>query len=426
VKKGIVLELDEEFVTLLTPEGEFIQVKKDGEYEIGEEIEAQVMKRPIARRRSFRYVITSLVAAVVLLVTTLFHFPSNEVYAYMSIDINPSIEVGVDEQLKVLKLKAYNEEGKRIVSQLSHWKKKAFADITMEIIELSMQKGYLQEGGQVLITTVERKHRAASSRELSTELKKIQHSYQQKNIIVKTEESTMEVRNKAVKKGVTTGKLLQIEQKTKAVSPESTKAKKLEKPLKQNDGDKKNEYPMNNHSLNEKEKNNQEKSGNQKDEHQTNNHSLNEKDEKNFEKNKNNGNEKINRSLQKKDKQKWEENNSNEKKYPFEEEDEQKKSNDKKHGENDKNHKSSVKNNKHHNSDRSDDRHLKHYPKKRDNQDQHHRNHSSSYDHHWKHHRKNNKQNEHHWKRDYDKNSQKSFERGQHEKENIHKNEEDD
>ncbi|PDM40114.1 MULTISPECIES: anti-sigma factor domain-containing protein [unclassified Geobacillus] len=289
MKKGIVLELDEEFVTLLTTEGEFIQVKKDGDYEIGEEIKAKVIKRPIVRRRSFRYVITSLVAAVVLLVTTLFHFPSNEVYAYMSIDINPSIEVGVDEQLKVLKLKAYNEEGKRIVSQLSHWKKKEFVDITMEIIELSMQKGYLQEGGQVLITAVERKHRAASSRELSTELKKIQHSYQQKNIIVKTEESTMEVRNKAVKKGVTTGKLLQIEQKMKTVSPESTKAKKLEKPLEQNDGE--NEYPMDNHSLNKKDE-------------------------------KNRGN---NHSLQKKDKQKREENNSNEKKYPFEEKDEQKK-----------------------------------------------------------------------------------------------------
>ncbi|OQP00304.1 hypothetical protein B1689_09730 [Geobacillus sp. 44C] len=418
MKKGIVLELDEEFVTLLTTEGEFIQVKKDGDYEIGEEIEAQVIKRPIVRRRSFRYVITSLVAAVVLLVTTLFHFPSNEVYAYMSIDINPSIEVGVDEQLKVLKLKAYNEEGKRIVSQLSHWKKKEFVDITMEIIELSMQKGYLQEGGQVLITTVERKHRAASSRELSTELKKIQHSYQQKNIIVKTEESTMEVRNKAVKKGVTTGKLLQIEQKMKTVSPESTKAKKLEKQLEQNDGE--NEYPMNNHSLNKKDEKNQKKNkdnGNQKGEHRRNNHSLNEKDEKNR------GN---NHSLQKKDKQKREENNSNEKKYPFEEKDEQKKSNNKEQDENGKNHKSSAKNNKYHNSDRSDDRHLKHYPKKSDSQNQHHRNHSSSYDHHWKHHQKNNKQDEHHWKRDYDKNFEKSFERGQHEKENIHKNEKND
>lgn len=118
-------------------------------------------------------------------------------------------------------------------------------------------------------------------------------------------------------KGVTTGKLLQIEQKMKTVSLESTKAKKLEKPLEQNDGE--NEYPMDNHSLNKKDEKNQKKNkdnGNQKGEHRRNNHSLNEKDEKNR------GN---NHSLQKKDKQKREENNSNEKKYPFEEKDEQKK-----------------------------------------------------------------------------------------------------
>jgi hypothetical protein len=376
VKKGIVLELDEEFVTLLTPEGEFIQVKKDGEYKIGEEIEARMIKNPIVRRRSFRYVITCFMAAAALLVATLFHFPSNEVYAYMSIDINPSIEVGVDEQLKVLKLKAYNEEGKEIVTQLSHWKKKAFVDIAKEIIDLSMKKGYLQKGGQVLITTVERKHRAASSRELSTELTKIQHSYQQKNIIVKTEKSTMEVRNKAVKKGMTTGKLLQMEQKTEAVSPTSTstKASKREKPLEQNNGDQKNKQQMNDHSLNEKSEQNHEKnkhSGNEKKKQQMNNHSL-----------------------QKKDQQKREENNSNEKKemqknhYSSEEKDEH---NDQELSENDK---SSAKNSKQYNSHRSSDHHLKHHDKK------------------------NNNQNKHHGKQNYYKNLQKSFERDQHEKRN--------
>ncbi|EZP78882.1 hypothetical protein H839_03401 [Parageobacillus genomosp. 1] len=375
MKKGIVLELDEEFVTLLTPEGEFIQVKKEKDYEIGEEIEARVMKKPIVCRRSFRYVITSLVAAVALLVATLFHFPSSEVYAYMSIDINPSIEVGVDEQLKVLKLKAYNKEGKKIISQLSHWRKKAFVDITEEIIELSMKKGYLQKGGQVLITTVERKHRAASSRELSTELTKIQHSYQQKNIIVKTEESTMEVRNKAVKKGMTTGKLLQIEQKTKAVPPKSPKVEKPEKPLKQNDGE--NDRQTNNYWLNEKDEQNHEKKN------------------KRYEKNKQ---QMINYPLQKKGQQKREENKSNEKKemqqnhYPSEEKDgeKQKKSNDKEFY---KNCKSSIKNGQHHNRHRSYDHHLQH------------------------HQRKNNKQDEYHGKQNYDKNSQKAFKHDEHENE---------
>ncbi|MFD2360094.1 anti-sigma factor domain-containing protein [Saccharococcus thermophilus] len=402
MKKGIVLELDEEFVTLLTPEGEFIQVKED-EYEIGEEIEARLVKKPYVRRRSFRYAAVSLIAAAVLFIATLLHLPSDEVYAYMSIDINPSIEVGVDDQLNVLTLKAYNEEGKKIVSQLSNWKKVAFVDIATEIIELSRKQGYLQKGGQVLITTVEKKHLAASSRKLSEELSEIQHSYQQKNIIVKMEKSTMEVRNKALKKGMTTGKLLQMEQQMKEVSPKEPKAKKLQKPLKQNDGDKKNEQQMNNHSLNEKNKN----SGRENNEQQTNNDLLNEKDEQNHKKKKNNGNEKneINHSLQKEDKRKREENNNEQKEmqknyYPSEERDEQdqKKSDNKKLNKNRENYKLFTENSKYHNSHRS-------------------------HDHYWKRHqKKNNKQDEHHGKQNYDKDSRKSFEHdddeNDHEKEN--------
>jgi Anti-sigma factor N-terminus len=341
VKKGIVLELDDEFVTLLTPDGEFIQVKKEGKYEIGEEIEAKAVQKPNVRRRSLRYII-SFVAAAVLLIATLLHFPSNEVYAYMSIDINPSIEIGVNEQLKVIKLKAYNEEGKKIVSQLAHWQKKAFIDITKEIIELSMKKGYLQKGGQVLITTVERKHRAASSRELSTELTKIQHSYQRKNIVVKTEESTMEVRNEAVKKGMTTGKLLQIEQKTKSVSPKSINMRKQEKPPKQDD------------------------------KRQINSHFLPEKNEKKY--NKNNSKEENEQQmtshlLQKSDEQRQEGNSKNEKKelqkiyHPSMEKDErrQNKSDDHILGKN-------VEKQKHQLHD--DD--LKHHQKKENKQDKHH------------------------------------------------------
>lgn len=213
MKKGIVLEVDDDFVTLLTPEGEFVQVKNEHDCEIGEEIEGRVMGKPIVRHHSLRYVILSLVAACVLIFATLFHLPSNEVYAYMSIDINPSVEIGVNEQLQVLKIQAYNREGKDIVSRLSDWNKKKFVDVTREIIELSMKRGYLQKGGQVLIATVEKEHHRNSSHELSTELTKIQRSYQQKNIVVKTTTSTMGVRKEAIKKGITTGKFLQIEKK---------------------------------------------------------------------------------------------------------------------------------------------------------------------------------------------------------------------
>ncbi|QNU24398.1 anti-sigma factor domain-containing protein [Geobacillus zalihae] len=227
MKKGIVLELDEEFVTVLTPEGEFLRLKKEKEWEVGEEIEASAVKKLLPfHRRSFRYALVSALAAAVLLVTTWIQWPSDAVYAYMSIDINPSMEAGVDAELRVLTLKAYNEEGKKVLTALPSWKRQPFSSVAKQIIALSEQKGYLKKGGEVLITTVERERDASSARKLSAALADIQRSVADNRIVITTANSTMAVRNQAVKRGMTTGKLLQIEKKVKPASSTSTKPDK--------------------------------------------------------------------------------------------------------------------------------------------------------------------------------------------------------
>lgn len=39
MKKGVVVDLDDDFVTLLTPDGQFLKASnKEGNYELGEEI----------------------------------------------------------------------------------------------------------------------------------------------------------------------------------------------------------------------------------------------------------------------------------------------------------------------------------------------------------------------------------------------------
>jgi hypothetical protein len=223
MRKGIVLEVDEDFVTVLTPEGEFIQVKKEGTYQIGEEIE----KLPIQRQRvkknffhfsSFKMALTSMVAVCLLVFTMFSGLTSNKVYAYLSIDINPSIEIAINRDLKVVKIKGYNQDGKMIVTRLSDWKGKPFIDITKKIIELSIKNGYLQEGEEVLITTVKKETSRSSSQQLVKELNEVKQSYETKNIVVTTQTSTLEVRKEAVEKGFTTGKYLRLTEKAKEKS----------------------------------------------------------------------------------------------------------------------------------------------------------------------------------------------------------------
>ncbi len=220
-----MLELDEEFVTVLTPEGEFLRLKKEKECEIGEEVKANAVGRPFPfRRRSFRYALISVLTAAAVLLATWIQCPSNTVYAYMSIDINPSIEAGVDAKLRVLTLKAYNEEGKKILAALPSWKNEPFSSVTKQIIALSEQKGYLKAGGEVLITTVEKEHNTSSARRLSAELAEIQRAVADDRIVITAANSTMDMRKRAVERGMTTGKLLQIEKKVKLASPASVRS----------------------------------------------------------------------------------------------------------------------------------------------------------------------------------------------------------
>ncbi|RAK23083.1 anti-sigma factor-like protein [Anoxybacillus vitaminiphilus] len=223
MRKGIVLEVDEDFVTLLTPEGEFIQVKKEGAYQIGEEIgklpmQRQRMKKTFFRFSSFKIALTSMVAVCLLIFAMFSSSTSNKVYAYLSIDINPSIEIAVNKDLKVVKIKGYNQDGKMIVTRLSDWQGEPFIDIAKKIIELSIKNGYLQEGEEVLITTVKKETSRSSSQQLVQQLNEVKQSYEAKDIIVTTQTSTLEVRKEAVEKGFTTGKYLRLTEKAKEKS----------------------------------------------------------------------------------------------------------------------------------------------------------------------------------------------------------------
>jgi len=220
MKKGVVLEVNGDIVTLLTPEGEFIQVLKERPYQIGEEIEnipiqQQKIKKSFFRRSPLMMVAASIAAVSFLVFTYIANFASNEVYAYLSIDINPSIELAVNEDLEVIKIKGYNSDGKKIVNLLADWKEKKLTEVAEHIIQLSMEKNYLRQGEEVLITTVEKKRVPRLSKQIQEQLNKVEKSYKPREIIVTKEKSTIDVRNEAAEKGFTTGKYMQLTQQNK-------------------------------------------------------------------------------------------------------------------------------------------------------------------------------------------------------------------
>ena len=215
MRKGVILEINDLYLTLLTPEGEFLRARKlQQDYQVGEEIHFFPETLTVNKKRfnlsflnSFKARSIALTAVFMIAMTALVPaYQNGQVYAYMSIDVNPSIELAVNDDLKVLRMTGYNPEGEEIIEEIKGWKKKDAAVVAEMIIEEIEDEGFLKENKDVVIATVHNK-KAKESVDLALEKKitEIKKSTQDENLNFKVMEATIEDREKAQKQGVTTG-----------------------------------------------------------------------------------------------------------------------------------------------------------------------------------------------------------------------------
>lgn len=119
-KTGIVMEINDSNIGILTPSGEFAYVKRNsksvtmGEL-YSEEIFNDTKKKSINVKRLF------LMAASFLLLVFLSSgvFLYNQPVSAITIDINPSVELYVNRWNKIIKVVPLNDDGKNLVNELS-------------------------------------------------------------------------------------------------------------------------------------------------------------------------------------------------------------------------------------------------------------------------------------------------------------------
>jgi hypothetical protein len=226
MKKGVIMNIEREYLTMLTPEGEFIKTRNRNEnYQLGDELvffplqEEQISRYSIKNRLSpFKLKWISALTAILLVISFIPTYFNDDVYAYMSIDINPSFEIGLDQDLQVVKLKAMNKEAELIVQQIDKWKNQHVDVITEAIITKSRENGFLNEGQEIIITTVieediEDEEEAKIEEDLEADLSVLSNALEKEDIVITSIKSDEETREKAKKQGVSTGKLIQQEKK---------------------------------------------------------------------------------------------------------------------------------------------------------------------------------------------------------------------
>ncbi|MCT4476631.1 anti-sigma factor domain-containing protein [Peribacillus frigoritolerans] len=216
MKKGVILSVNKRFVTLLTPEGEFLKTKRqEREYEVGEEITFSPAKQKFTLafsnfHSSFKKTAVLSIASTFLILFSILpsYFPG-PVSAYMTIDVNPSIELELDDDLEVLKLTGLNEDGKLVIGQLKDWKGKDIKTVTNRVVETTKQLGYLKGNKQIVVSTTLLEKDKELDKNLKEEIKEISEQDNVSNTKMKVIQATKSDRKQAREQGISTGKYLE-------------------------------------------------------------------------------------------------------------------------------------------------------------------------------------------------------------------------
>jgi hypothetical protein len=158
MNKAIIVEVSSRHLIVLAEGGEFKKVKNTNPaYAVGQEISLPVLKEKKDSIFSIFINWKTLTAAALAIFLLFFQIlapmSGPGAYAYVGMNMDPSLELKIDEDMKVLDIFSYNEQGHAVLEHMDEWKNKEIAYVTNLIFETCEDLGYLKTKEEVLITT---------------------------------------------------------------------------------------------------------------------------------------------------------------------------------------------------------------------------------------------------------------------------------
>ncbi|MCZ8523823.1 MULTISPECIES: anti-sigma factor domain-containing protein [Paenibacillus] len=216
MNKGIVMEITEKNLIVMRPDGKFDRVpRRKRSCEIGEEIvyaeESGGWRTPSAAARSA--MAAAVIFCIVLFASWGGKLGSPDVVAYVSMDINPSIEMGIDIEENVLELRGLNEDGNALIENVDYQGKK-LENVTDVLLDRAEKKPLATGEAEIVIASTVVGTNPAMNDEAIAEKVKQQvtkhieavHPDQTQTYQVAAFAAPQEVREEAAKNGVSAGK----------------------------------------------------------------------------------------------------------------------------------------------------------------------------------------------------------------------------
>jgi hypothetical protein len=120
MKKGIVLALDKTRATLFTEQCELVRVRCQPHMALGREVAVEPARERVWTAKPLQVALAALSLVLVLAVVLLAgqSLLVSPVYATISIDINPSLELDLNQALTVMAVRAMNEDAAALLTGL--------------------------------------------------------------------------------------------------------------------------------------------------------------------------------------------------------------------------------------------------------------------------------------------------------------------
>jgi len=124
MKKGTILSIDDKFAYVFTSDCCMVKVNWQPDMVVGEEInmetsnmESSVEINPAARRSRLKLAVIAASLVLLLAVGLIFGqgLWGSPVYATLSVDVNPSLEMSLNRELKVISVQAMNEDASQLL-----------------------------------------------------------------------------------------------------------------------------------------------------------------------------------------------------------------------------------------------------------------------------------------------------------------------
>jgi hypothetical protein len=148
--KGIVFRLKKRTAIVMTGKFQFTEIARRPGMVVGAEVQFVPAEVVVPRRFNAVGMVASLIVLALMLTALWRPFSAVPVvYAYVGIDINPSIEMAVDTRDRISEATALNQDGQRLLEQLE-LTGRPVAEALEAYLRLCLAEGYLSRG-QVII-----------------------------------------------------------------------------------------------------------------------------------------------------------------------------------------------------------------------------------------------------------------------------------